>query len=202
MRLSRFVQARREQPRDAGSIRPFLGQGVVRRFPRGSGEKSCRISPVAESGLAGSKEMNGSSNLELFEGESLTAPFGHLEEEVMDILWSCVEANVRDVVEKLERQLAYTTVMTTLDRLYKKGLLARRKESRAFIYSPRMTKGDWERERASGLVAQFLSGPEQGRELLLSTFLDAMGDLDEQLLEELEKKIRAQRRKLLRRSAR
>jgi predicted transcriptional regulator len=143
-----------------------------------------------------------SSNREVFEGEPLVAPFGHLEERVMEILWSCTEANVRDVVEKLERPLAYTTVMTTLDRLYKKGLLARRKESRAFIYSPRMSKSDWERERASGLVAQFLSGPDQGRELLLSTFLDAMGDLDEQLLEELEKKIRAQRRKLLRKSSR
>ena len=146
--------------------------------------------------------MGESFDHELFEGEYLAAPFGHLEEEVMQILWSCVEANVRDVVQRLERQLAYTTVMTTLDRLYKKGLLARRKESRAFVYSPRMTKSDWERERASGLVAQFLSGPDQGRELLLSSFLDAMGDLDEQLLEDLEKRIRAQRRKLLRRSSR
>ena len=142
------------------------------------------------------------SNRGVFEGDAFVAPFGHLEERVMDILWSCSEANVRDVVDKLERPLAYTTVMTTLDRLYKKGLLARRKESRAFIYSPRMTKNDWEKERASGLVAQFLSGPDEGRELLLSTFLDAMGDLDEQLLEELEKKIRAQRRRLLRRSTR
>ena len=147
-------------------------------------------------------EMFDSSNREVFESELPVAPFGHLEERVMDILWSCHEANVRDVVEKLERPLAYTTVMTTLDRLFKKGLLARRKESRAFIYSPRMTKSDWERERASGLVAQLFSVPDQGRELLLSTFLEAMGDLDEQLLEELEKRIRAQRRKLIRRSLR
>ena len=58
----------------------------------------------------------------------------------MEIMWTGGESNVRDVAEKLDRQLAYTTVMTTLDRLYKKGLLERRKSDRAFIYSPRLSR--------------------------------------------------------------
>ena len=40
----------------------------------------------------------------------------------MEVMWAADEASVRDVVEKLDRKLAYTTVMTTLDRLFKKGV--------------------------------------------------------------------------------
>ena len=65
---------------------------------------------------------------------------GHLEEGVMQILWTHGASNVRQVVDKLTRPLAYTTIMTTLDRLYKKGLLDRRREARAFIYSARLSR--------------------------------------------------------------
>ena len=54
---------------------------------------------------------------------------------MMQILWSRGESSVRDVVRQLDRPLAYTTVMTTLDRLYKKGLLDRYRKDRAFVYS-------------------------------------------------------------------
>ena len=60
---------------------------------------------------------------------------GHLEMRVLEILWERGESNVHQVVEKLERPLAYTTVMTTLDRLYKKGWLERRKSERAASFS-------------------------------------------------------------------
>jgi len=133
-------------------------------------------------------------------GDSLQyAGLGHLEEGVMAVLWERGESSVRDVTQKLQRPLAYTTVMTTLDRLFKKGLLDRRKSARAFIYSARLSRGEWERERAGDLVAGFLAGPPPSRELLLSCFLDAVGAHDEELLEELEKKIRLHRKKLLRR---
>ena len=49
--------------------------------------------------------------------------FGHLESTVMEILWAQGESSVHDVIERLRRPLAYTTVMTTLDRLFKKGFL-------------------------------------------------------------------------------
>ena len=47
---------------------------------------------------------------------------GPLEIQVMEVVWGSGESSVRDVVEKLDSKLAYTTVMTTLDRLFKKGL--------------------------------------------------------------------------------
>ncbi|HWG37851.1 MAG TPA: BlaI/MecI/CopY family transcriptional regulator, partial [Terriglobales bacterium] len=65
------------------------------------------------------------------------AELGPLESGVMEVLWSHGASNVRMVAQRLPRPLAYTTVMTTLDRLYKKGLLMREKQERAFIYSPR-----------------------------------------------------------------
>jgi predicted transcriptional regulator len=123
---------------------------------------------------------------------------GRLEFRLMQILWSRGESNVRDVVQELDRPLAYTTVMTTLDRLYKKGLLERRMPDRAFLYSARMSQQEWERTRAERMLAGFLRGPQPSRELLLSSFLDAVGEHDALLLDELEKKIRKKRRELLR----
>jgi predicted transcriptional regulator len=124
---------------------------------------------------------------------------GHLEEGVMEVLWTHGESNVRDVVSALPRSLAYTTVMTTLDRLFKKTLLCRRKVERAFLYSPRLSREQWRREMAGGLVASFLGGPQHSGDLLLSCFLDAVGEHDETLLNDLEKKIRSKRRQLLKR---
>jgi predicted transcriptional regulator len=65
------------------------------------------------------------------------AALGALERQVMEHLWRAGrEASVRDVHEAFAPSLAYTTLMTTLDRLHKKGLLRRRKEGRAFVYAP------------------------------------------------------------------
>jgi predicted transcriptional regulator len=122
---------------------------------------------------------------------------GRLEFCLMQILWSRGESNVRDVTRELDRPLAYTTVMTTLDRLYKKGLLERRMPDRAFLYSTRMSQEEWERKRAGRIVAEFLAGPHPARDLLLSSFLEAVGHHDAVLLDELEKKIRRKRRELL-----
>ena len=126
-------------------------------------------------------------------------PLGPLEIAVMENLWARGESNVREVADRLGRPLAYTTVMTTLDRLYKKGLLARRKSDRAFLYSPALNRVEWEHKRAGDFVAGFLSAPEPSRELLISCLVEAVGHHDEALLDELEKKIRLRRKELSRR---
>lgn len=124
---------------------------------------------------------------------------GRLEVRVMAILWLRGESSVRDVIQELARPLAYTTVMTTLDRLYKKHLLRRRKSERAFLYSPRLSREEWERKRAGDLVAGFLAGPQPSRDLLISCLVEAVGQHDKALLDELEQKIRRKRRELSRR---
>jgi predicted transcriptional regulator len=144
-------------------------------------------------------KLSGEGGASAAEGGRLTA-LGHLEEGVMEVLWTRGESSVRDVTAALARPLAYTTVMTTLDRLFKKTLLRRRKVERAFLYSPRLSREEWRRDMAGGLVASFLDGPEHSRDLLLSCFLDAVGEHDGALLDELEKKIRSKRRQFLKRS--
>lgn len=119
---------------------------------------------------------------------------GHLEMEVMQLLWSGGESSVRDVVEKLDRQLAYTTVMTTLDRLYKKGMLNRQKTERAFLYSPRMSRAEFESKWAAELVATFLAETQHSSAPLVSYLVEAVGQMDGALLDELEEKIRRKRK--------
>jgi predicted transcriptional regulator len=126
-------------------------------------------------------------------------PLGPLEISVMEILWENGEGNVHDVIAKLGRPLAYTTVMTTLDRLYKKGFLIRRKSERAFLYSTRQTRREWEHKRAGEFVAGFLEGPESAGEMLISCLVEAVGQKDEALLDELERKIRMKRKELVQR---
>jgi predicted transcriptional regulator len=121
---------------------------------------------------------------------------GRLESTLMEILWNTGESSVNDVMARLDRPLAYTTIMTTLDRLYKKGLLARKKVERAFVYVPKFTRAEWERKRAGDFLTAFLTGPEPSSDLLISCLVDAVGEQDAALLDELERKIRRKRREL------
>ena len=67
---------------------------------------------------------------------------GPLEQEVMDCVWREEKVSVRDVYSclKKSRKIAYTTVMTIMTRLTEKGFLLRKKQGKAFLYSPSKTK--------------------------------------------------------------
>lgn len=121
---------------------------------------------------------------------------GPLEVEVMEVVWSSGTSNVRDVAKRMRRELAYTTVMTTLDRLYKKGMLTRKMIDRAFIYTAKITQEQWERRRAGEMMAGFLTGSAESRQVLLSFLVDAVGSHDAMLLDELEDKIQRKREEL------
>jgi predicted transcriptional regulator len=121
---------------------------------------------------------------------------GPLEIEVMEAVWTFGASNVRDVAKRMQRELAYTTVMTTLDRLYKKGLLEREMTDRAFIYSAKLSREDWDRQRAGDMMSDFLTGPAESRHLLLSYLVDAVGTHDAMLLDELERKVQRKREDL------
>lgn len=121
---------------------------------------------------------------------------GHLELTVMETLWQQGRGNVHDVVRWLDRPLAYNTVMTTLDRLYKKGLLNRTKRDRAYFYTPRLSRPEWQQKQAAALLSGFLSGPRDSGELLVSCLVDAVGHYDAALLDDLEHRIRMKRREL------
>ena len=76
----------------------------------------------------------------------------------MEILWTHGESNVREVVDRLDRPLAYTTVMTTLDRLFRRAYSSGATEDRAFFYSPSLNRAEWESKRAGDFVAELPFG--------------------------------------------
>jgi predicted transcriptional regulator len=102
-----------------------------------------------------------------------------LEAEVMEELWSQEEATVREVMDALNKRTrkkrAYTTYMTIMARLHKKGVLDRRREGKTDIYTPVLGREEFMAERArtevDGLVAQY-------GDVALSHFARQVADLD------------------------
>ena len=117
---------------------------------------------------------------------------GELESAVMEVLWTEPEQTVNGVEERLRnnREIAHTTVLTTLDRLYQKGYLTRQKEAKAFVYSPRYTRQEFERTMAQEVLGALIG---HSAETALSTFVDLICN-DPSGLEQLEQKIREKRR--------
>ena len=132
--------------------------------------------------------------------ELLSRVFGPLEVQVLDAIWrGPCPATVRDVQATFPG-LAYTTLMTTLDRLHTKGVLQRAKVGRAFAYEPRCDRAELERQLAARSVVELL-GAAQGRrslEPLLSCFVDAVSERDRLLLDDLERLLKEKRARLLR----
>jgi predicted transcriptional regulator len=129
------------------------------------------------------------SSHELFESH-----LGTLEREVMSIVWKSGEINVREACERLDSSVAYTTVMTTMDRLFKKRLLDRRKVGRAFVYTATATRDEMEGAVATELVQNLLQRHGGEPLPLLSSLVDAVSDRDRALLDDLERLIREKRR--------
>ena len=77
-------------------------------------------------------------------GEGVRAGLFDLEADIMEVVWSqrWDEFCVGEVHERLQadREIAYTTVMTTVSRLYDKGILDRRKDGRRYAYRPLFTR--------------------------------------------------------------
>ena len=100
--------------------------------------------------------------------------FGDLEAVVMDRLWASEGATtVREVFEDLlhDREIAYTTVMSTMDNLQRKGWLSREREGKAYLYVPSMT-----REQYSAQLMRNALDVGGHSDLVLAHFLDQISD--------------------------
>ena len=114
---------------------------------------------------------------------------GDLEAEIMELMWSCGCASVRDIHAKLDsRGLAYTTVMTVMSRLSEKGLLDKEKNGKQYLYRPNLTRAEFEESVACSVLSG-LAG-SLGRSALAS-FVDSLDD--EESLRELEELIKEKR---------
>ena len=90
---------------------------------------------------------------------------GSLEAKIMRVAWDRPDQHmlVREVLELLDRELAYTTVMTVMNRLFEKGLLHRRREGRAWSYRPTSSREAY----VATTMSQVLSGAEDRTAALL-----------------------------------
>jgi predicted transcriptional regulator len=120
---------------------------------------------------------------------------GPLELRMLDALWAKGSATVRELLETDYSDLAYTTLMTTLDRLFKKGLLTRIEEGRAFRYTPRMTREELHREAVSDALRQLLD-VSAASHLPLSFLVEIVSERDAKLLDDLGKLVERKRREL------
>jgi predicted transcriptional regulator len=128
--------------------------------------------------------------------DPLRAALGRLEREVMDVVWLGGASTVRDVQARLPRTVAYTTVMTTLDRLFKKGFVCRSRAGRAFVYTAAGTREDVGAAVASGLLGGLLAQNAGSAGTLLSNLVDVVGECDDRLLDDLEALVREKRRQM------
>jgi predicted transcriptional regulator len=130
--------------------------------------------------------------------EVVGAVLGKLERQVMEEVWRRKEVSVRDVHAAFDQRMAYTTLMTTLDRLHKKGLLSRWKNGRAFIYSARVSPSQFKQSVASDVISGLLGRNSGEVEPVLACIVDAVSENDRTLLDELERLVKEKRRELKR----
>jgi predicted transcriptional regulator len=100
--------------------------------------------------------------------------FGDLEAVIMDRIWDreAETTTVRDIFDELaaEREIAYTTVMSTMDNLHGKGWLAREKDGKAYRYWPTLTR----EQHSARLMRDALDGGGRS-ELVLNHFVEQIG---------------------------
>src|SRR5262245_40112158 len=125
----------------------------------------------------------------------LSARLGPLEVQLLRWLWQKGSGTVREVLETGEVEGAYTTLMTTLDRLHKKKLLTREPEGRAFRYYPAQTEEQFNGEIVRNAIRHMLDSAA-GTRVPLSFLVEAISEHDRRLLDQLEHEIERKRREL------
>jgi predicted transcriptional regulator len=115
---------------------------------------------------------------------------------VIEEIWRLGEVSVRDVVRAFDEQVAYTTIMTTLDRLYKKKLLQRRKDGRAFLYTALVNRDDFDQGIKADVVDGLLGNGADGVGPVLACIVDTVSERDRELLDELDRLVQEKKREL------
>ena len=118
--------------------------------------------------------------------------FGQLQRAVIEVVWELGEATVRQVWERLCRRkdLAYTTVLTAMQRLEKNGWLRHRVDGKKHVYLPTKTR----EQAGAGSVRRFVQRMFDGNALLLFRQLVEEGGLSDKELQELQKLINQKRK--------
>jgi predicted transcriptional regulator len=127
----------------------------------------------------------------LLDGDLPGMLLGPRERDLMERLWSSGSGSTVRELQGAFPRLAYTTLLTTLDRLYRKGFLERRLVGRAHVYSPAVDREQLKQHLASGLLGGLL---RSDAEPLIATFVEAVSEQDKRLLDSLERLVAERRR--------
>jgi predicted transcriptional regulator len=125
---------------------------------------------------------------------------GKLERQVLEETWRLGEVSVRDVYRAFEEKIAYTTLMTTLDRLFKKNLLERRKDGRAFLYAAAVSRDAFDRGIKEDVVDGLLGHGADEVGPVLACIVDTISERDRELLDELDRLVQEKKKELRRKS--
>lgn len=119
---------------------------------------------------------------------------GELQRAVMEVVWTRGEASVHDVREQLNqhKELAYTTILTTLQKLEKAGWLGHRSEGKSYVYLPTRSR----EQAGAGSVKRFLKQVFEGDAVAMFQHLIREGNLSEQDLREVRKMIEEKRKEM------
>ena len=128
--------------------------------------------------------------------EVASLALGKLERLVLDETWQRREVSVRDIFLTFDERIAYTTLMTTLDRLYKKRLLDRRKDGRAFLYSPAVSREEFEHGIREDVIDGLLGHGAEGIQPVLACIVDTICEHDREMLDELDRLVKEKKREL------
>jgi predicted transcriptional regulator len=104
---------------------------------------------------------------------TIRTSLGPLERQAMNLVWELEECCVANIVKRLQHPRAYTTIMTTLTRLYHKGLLNRRWADGKFLYSARLSHQQLEEAIDQELITRVLRRPAASRDSIISSLLQA-----------------------------
>ncbi len=130
------------------------------------------------------------------EQDGLRTSLFDLEAEIMEIVWehNWDEFAVADVHTVLEaqREIAYTTVMTTISRLYDKELLTRRKQGRRYVYTPTLTREGFIETMTREVLGSL---PPVGHQTAVALLVEHVAEADDAELDHLEALIRQRRQK-------
>ena len=132
--------------------------------------------------------------------EVASLALGKLERQVLEQAWQRGEVSVRDIYLAFEERVAYTTLMTTLDRLYKKQILDRHKDGRAFLYSPSVSREEFEHGIREDVIDGLLGKGAEGIQPVLACIVDTVSEHDRNSLDELERLVKEKKRKLKRKA--
>ena len=130
--------------------------------------------------------------------EVASLALGKLERQVLDEAWRCGEVTVREVYVAFGENVAYTTLLTTLDRLYKKKLLQRRKDGRAFLYAPALSREEFEHGIREDVIDGLLGHGAEGVEPVLACIVETVSERDRELLDELDRLVKEKKHELRR----